>query len=525
VQTEKKVVSKRFSGAYLVASGIFLSRIAGLVRERVFAHYFGNSDAADVFKAALRIPNFLQNLFGEGVLSASFIPVYAGLLARNNKVEAGRVAGVIASLLAFVTSLLVLLGVLTTPYIIDLLAPGFEGEKRLLTIRLVQIFFPGTGLLVMSAWCLGILNSHRRFFLSYVAPVLWNAAIIAALIIFGGSMDQNRLTIYATVGAVVGSALQLLVQLPTALSLVEGLRIGLDIKLESVRRVIRSFGPVVIGRGVVQISAYVDGALATLLSSGAISALTYAQTLYMLPVSLFGMAVSAAELPEMSGTIGSSEEVATLLRKKLDAGLRQIAFFVVPSAMAFLALGNIIVAVLYQTGRFGGGDTIYVWGALAGLSTGLLATTLGRLYSSTFYALHDTRTPLKFAIVRVLLSVMLAYLFAFELPKLLGINRAWGIVGLTLASSMAAWVEFALLRRSMNNRIGRTGLKIDYMMKLWAAALAGAAIAWGIKIAIGRIHPVVDAVLVIGPYGLIYFGVGWLLGVQEVKGLLRRFKK
>src|SRR5579885_716028 len=156
--------ARRFGGAAaLVAAGILLSRLAGLVRDRVFAHFFGTSDAADAFRAALRIPNFLQNLFGEGVLSASFIPVYAGLLARDEREESGRVAGAVFAILALLTSALVLLGVLATPILIDGIAPGFEGAKRELTISLVRVLFPGAGLLVLSAWCLGILNSHRRF--------------------------------------------------------------------------------------------------------------------------------------------------------------------------------------------------------------------------------------------------------------------------------------------------------------------------------------------------------------------------
>src|SRR5690349_9897989 len=163
--------------AFLVATGIFLSRIAGLVRERAIAHFLGNSFAADALRGALRIPNILQNLFGEGVLSASFIPVYAKLVAQGEEEESGRVAGAVFSLLALVTSVLVLSGVLATPYLIDAIAPGFKGETRLLTIQLVRILFPGVGLLVLSAWCLGILNSHRRFFLSYASPVVWNIAM------------------------------------------------------------------------------------------------------------------------------------------------------------------------------------------------------------------------------------------------------------------------------------------------------------------------------------------------------------
>src|SRR5438094_5615241 len=173
--------------AIFVATGILISRLAGLVRARVFSHYFGlQSDAADAFNAAFRIPNFLQNLFGEGALSASFIPVYAALVARGERKDADRVAGAVGALLALVVAVLVLVGVLATPLLIAAIAPGFTGEKRELTIQLVRILFPGAGLLVLSAWCLGVLNSHHRFLLSYTAPVVWNAAMIATLAIFGG---------------------------------------------------------------------------------------------------------------------------------------------------------------------------------------------------------------------------------------------------------------------------------------------------------------------------------------------------
>ena len=163
----------------MVALGILASRVVGLVRMRVLGHYLGVGDAADAFAAAFRIPNLLQNLFGEGALSASFIPVYARLLGAGNEVEARKVARAVGGLLALVVAVLVLLGVLATPFLIDVIAPGFDGAKRELTIRLVRIFFPGAGLFVMSAWCLGVLNSHGKFFLSYAAPVVWNLSMIA----------------------------------------------------------------------------------------------------------------------------------------------------------------------------------------------------------------------------------------------------------------------------------------------------------------------------------------------------------
>ena len=511
--------------AFLVASGIFLSRVAGLIRDRVFAHYFGNSDAADVFKAAFRIPNFLQNMFGEGVLSASFIPVYASLLASGDKEESRKTAGAVAALLTLSTSILVLLGVLTAPWLIDAIAPGFHGEKRELTILLVRILFPGAGLLVASAWCLGVLNSHRKFFLSYTAPVLWNFAMIAGMLAFGEGRAQNSLVVITAWASVVGSALQVLVQLPMVFKLLGGLKLSLAHQAEHVRTVIRNFFPVFISRGVVQISAYIDAFLASWLPTGAVSALAYAQTLYTLPVSLFGMSVSAAELPVMSGTLGAADEVAGILRTRMNSGLRQITFLVVPSVVGFLALGDVIVAAIYQSGRFTHTDVIYVWGILAGSTVGLLASTLGRLYSSGYYALRDTRTPLRFAVVRVLLTTLLGYLAALPLPRLLGIEPRWGVAGLTISAGIASWVEFTLLQRGIRRRIGQVGVPIAFLAQVWIAALIAAAAARGILMAVGHRGPIVLAVIVLSVYGILFFGVSTLLKLPEAQamlGILRR---
>jgi len=511
--------------ASLVAAGIFLSRIAGLIRERVFAHYFGNSDVADVFRAAIRIPNFLQNLFGEGVLSASFIPVYARLRALGKDEEASDVADAVATLLALITAVLVLVGVLATPYIIDAIAPGFHGAKRELTIRLVRIFFPGAGLLVMSAWCLGILNSHRKFFLSYAAPIAWNAVMIATLIGFGRTQAEESLAVITAWASVVGSALQLGVQLPVALRLVRSVRVQLGLQLAPVREVIRNFFPVLVSRGVVQLSAYVDSMIASFLPTGAVAALGYAQILYTLPVSLFGMSVSAAELPAMSGAIGSESEIAAQLRTRLGRALRQIAFLVVPSAVAFLGLGDVVSAVVYQTGRFTHADAIYVWGVLAGSAIGLLASSLGRLYSSTYYALRDTRTPLRFALVRVTLTTLLGLFCALRLPQMLGIERSWGVAGLTASAGVAGWVEFLLLRWKLHQRIGAVAPASAFLTKLWFSALVAAGCAWGIKLVIGHRHPILVAIAVLIPYGALYFAMTSGLRIPEAQSMLKRVSR
>ena len=515
--------SKRF--AFLVAAGIFLSRVAGLIRDRVFAHYFGNSAAADVFKAALRIPNFLQNLFGEGVLSASFIPVYASLLARDDKEEARRTAGAVAALLALTTSVLVLLGVLTAPWLIEAIAPGFHGEKREITVLLVRILFPGAGLLVGSAWCLGVLNSHRKFFLSYTAPVLWNLAMIAGMLAFGAGRAQNSLVVITAWASVVGSALQVLVQLPTVLRLLGGLKLSFAHQAEHVRAVIRNFFPVFISRGVVQISAYIDAFLASWLPDGGVAALAYAQTLYTLPVSLFGMSVSAAELPLMSSATGAADEIASLLRTRLNAGLRQITFLVIPSVAGFLVLGDVIVAAIYQSGRFTHDDATYVWGILAGSTVGLLASTLGRLYSSGYYALRDTRTPLRFAILRVLLTTLLGYLAALPLPRLLGIEQRWGVAGLTISAGIASWVEFTLLQRGIRRRIGQVGVPLAFLAQVWVAALIAAAAGRGTVFALGHRGPIPTAAVVLSVYGILFFGVASLLKLPEARSMLDMLRR
>lgn len=511
--------------AFLVGAGILLSRVAGLIRQKVFAHYFSTSLAADAFNAAFRIPNMLQNLFGEGVLSASFIPGYSGLLARQQEEDANRLAGAVISALALVASVLVLLGVVMAPLLVGLIAPGFTGEKRELTIQLVKILFPGAALLVFSAWCLGILNSHRRFFMSYAAPVAWNLAMIIALVGFGSGTSQARLAVILAWASVAGSALQFVVQLPLVLRLAKGMRPNLDFGSVQSRGVFRSFVPVFVGRGVIQISAFIDSFIASWLPTGAVAVVSYAQVLYTLPVSLFGMAVSAAELPLMSSALGTAEEIAAYLRGRLDAGLERIAYFIVPSAIAFLALGDVIAGILFQSGRFTRDDTVWVWQVLAGSTIGLLAATWGRLYSSTFYALRDTRTPLRFAIARVTINLALGAFFALYLPGALGIDPRIGVAGLTAASGIAAWIEFFLLRRALAERIGRTSMASGYTLRLWAAGAVAATVAWGVKLLLAGGPTLLTGLVVLAVFGGVYLAITAVMGVKEAVGMTRIMKR
>jgi putative peptidoglycan lipid II flippase len=386
----------------------------------------------------------------------------------------------------------------------------------------VRIFFPGAGLLVYSALCLGILNSHRRFFLSYVAPVVWNLVLIASLLFYGPKVGQAPLAALVAIASVAGSGLQVAVQLPVVARLIPGMRFTFRWGSAHVLSVLNSFGPVFISRGVVQISAYIDSLIASFLPTGAVAALAYAQTIYTLPVSLFGMSVSAAELPAMSSALGTEEEIGAQLRDRLTRGARQISFLVIPSVMAFLVLGDVVAAAIYQSGRFTHDDAIYVWGVLAGSTVGLLASTLGRLYASAFYALRDTKTPLKFASLRVFLTLVLGYICALPLPRMLHVDPRWGVAGLTASAGIAGWVEFALLRSRLGSRIGRAPMAFEFLAKIWTSAAIAGAVGCVLKWKLATLHPIPLAIVVLGVYGVLYFSASAVMKVPESGAMLRR---
>ena len=502
----------------MVAAGILASRLAGLVRTVIFSYFFGlRSEAADAFNAAVRIPNLLQNLFGEGALSGSFIPVHAGLRAQGRDQEAAQVARTVFALLMLLISGLVLAGVLATPLLFNLIAPGFTGVRRDLAIRLVRILFPAAGMLVASAWCLGVLNSHHKFLLSYASGVAWNAGMIGALLIFGPGSRLEYLAVMLAWGSVVGSVLQFAVQAPTAFALSSG---GGPVALtEPVRRTVRDFFPVLISRGAVQLSAYIDTYIASWLPVGAVTGLQNASLIYTLPVSLFGISVSAAELPALSTVAARAETDA--LRARIDAALKRLTFFTVPSAVAFAALGDVVAGALLQHGRFRPQDSVIVWGILAGSAIGLVASTQSRLYSVAHYALGDTKTPLRFALVRITLVTVLGYVCALVLPPRLGIAPIWGAAGLTASAGVSGWIEFALLRRSINGRVGRTGVPADHLARLWSSAAIAAAIAFPVTMYIPPTQPLARGFIVLPIFGVMYLALTLIVGVPGARNLLK----
>lgn len=512
--------------AQLVATGIFLSRIAGFARQAVFANFFGAGPAADAFTAALRMPNVLQNLLGEGVLSASFIPVYSELLEQGREEEAGRVAGAVFALLAAIAGALAILGFLLAPYLVQIFTPGFYRDRLIdgrydLTVTLVRIIFPMTGILVLSAWALGVQNSHRRFFVPYVAPVVWSAVMIATMLVFGSRLEPMRLAIALAWGALLGGALQFLIQLPWVLRLEPQLKVRWNTRLAGVRTAAKNAAPAIMGRGVVQLSGWFDLFLASFLAAGAVAVVSYAQMLYVLPISLFGMSVAAAELPELSRERG---QVGEVLRTRVNRGLEQIAFFVVPSLIGYVLLGDIIAGALFERGRFDAYDTILVALTLAAFSIGLVASTATRLFSSAFFALHDTKTPAKYAIVRVLLAAAVGAGLMLLLDRIeIAPGKRLGPVGLALGAGSAAWVEWWLLRRSLRPTIGVVGTGRRTLGRMFLAALlAGGvarAIAWWLP---GNLSPVLTALVVLPTFGILYVAIATWLGLDQASLLFSR---
>jgi putative peptidoglycan lipid II flippase len=289
---------------------------------------------------------------------------------------------------------------------------------------------------------------------------------------------------------------------------------------------VRNFVPAFFGRGVVQINAFIDQAIASTLPVGAVALLGYTQTLTMLPISLFGMSIAASELPEMSSSLGTDAEIGERIRGRINAGLRYVAVMVIPSAVGFMMLGDVIASALYRHGRFTAEDTTFTWGILAAAAIGLLASTMGRLYSSAFYALHDTRTPLRISILRVAMAAALGWTLARYGPPALGIDARWGAAALALSSSLVGWLELTLLRRRLSPRVGVTGVPVRFIITLLFAAVGAGATGFAVKrIAEGAdLHRIIVAGLALGAFAVVYGGIAVIVGVPEVKDIARRLK-
>nr|WP_153818334.1 murein biosynthesis integral membrane protein MurJ [Polyangium spumosum] len=508
--------------AALVTAGIVLSRLVGLVRQRVMAHYFGTSAWADMLAAAFRVGNITQNLMGEGTLSATFIPLYARLRGEGKGEEAARFARSALGLLLVVVVAASALGVLFAPWLSYLVAAGFEEEKLAGTVTIVRIVFPMTGLLVLSAWGLGVLNAHRRFFLPYAAPVAWSVAQIVALVVAGAVLGKRggALATALAWGAFAGAFLQLVVLLPAARRLLGGrITPRLDTKDPHVREAAARLPGALVGRGIIQISGLVDTLLVSFLGTGATATFGYAQTIYLLPMSVLGTGEAAAALPELSGHTAEADVAKrnAAVRARLGASLARIAVLTVPATLVFVFLGGDLVALLLQSGHFDREATARVEELLAAYGFALLGNAAGRVLQTTAYALGDTKTPARFAVLRMVVSTALA----------LVLMRPFGVLGVVLGAVIAGWVETCVMGMRLSRALGGLGLEA---VRAGRIVLLGA-LSVGSGVAVRALLPAslagtaIGAMLTLGTFGAAFLVLCPALGLFDVRSLLRRARR
>lgn len=504
--------------ASVVGLGILLSRLSGLVRSFLFAKYFGLSMEGDAFVAASKIPNIMRSLLGEGALSASFVPVYSRLLARGDTKAANALAGAILGLLMATVSVLTLAGIAAAPFLTTIFNYFFEGEKRELTIRLTQILFPMTAFMVLSGWCLGVQNSHRRFFWSYASAAMWNVAQIGLLIGWGSrAQSLHQLAIWLAWATLAGSLLQVAAQMPEILKLFRPFRITLNRAAEGVPDTLRNVVPVILALGVVQLSGLVDLQIAGRLPDGAVTSLWNANAVVLLPVALFGISVAASALPEFARE--SSVNGNEALLERLRGGWQRILFYIVPSAVACIAYGDLIIGMLYRSGKFGAAEQQLVHAVLAAYAVGLVSYGSVKLLASAHYALKDYRTPLRGAILSLIVAALVSIAFVWNYQQSL-----YGAVGIALGSALGSYVNLSVQIRGLRRRLGAL-----YTKAMWrgtqriviATVIAGVAAA-PVRYALGSDRPFIAAPPTLALFSLAYLVVAWLMGSGEAARWLRQ---
>ena len=462
-------------------------------------------------------------LLGEGTLSAAFIPEYARLSDSQEAGAAGALARRVLWILAGLVTLVVAGGVLLTPIIVSITLPGLEPERRHLTIMAGRIAFFMTGMLVFSAWSLAILNAHRRFFTAYVAPVMWNLAMIVFLAINYGVQPSGRFVNRLMWVAVLGSVLQLAVQLPTLFRVEKRLRAKWAGARAAASGVVRAAIPTVFGRGAVQISGYIDYFLVSFLAAGTISVMRYAQMLYMLPISLLGFSVAAAELPELSRMrdLGADEMV-----KRTRAALRVTWFWTVPVLVGFLVFGEGIVGVLLQGGTFDASDTRIVYAALATYSLGLLPANGARVLVNSLYAIGNTRTPARISIIRIAISALVGAALMFLLLR--AYNGTVAVLGICFGSALGSWTEFLLMRRAINRHLAGGVLRGLALARIAGVCVAVAAVVRALVFLLPERQQQLGAFVAPFIYGAAVLLIGTLIGLPEFRrllGVLRRSQR
>ncbi len=506
-----------------VSAGVALSRIFGLIREQTFAYVFGAGLANDAFVVAFRIPNLLRDLFAEGAFSSAFVPTFSEVHTKKGREAAFRLANNAANALSLILAAISLIGILASPWLVTLFAPGFAKipGKLPLTIRLTQIMFPFLLFIGLAALAMGVLNTFRRFAVPALAPCLLNLMMILAGFflcpLFGAAPERQ---IYGmAIGALLGGLFQFLFQVPSLFK--EGFKFlpVLDFKDPGIRQIAALMLPAVIGLSATQVNLFVNTLLASFLSQGSVSYLNYSNRLVQLPIGLFGVAIATVVLPTVAGHV--ARENLDEVRKTVSSALRLVFFLTLPAAVGLVVLAKPIISLLYEHGRFTALDTVGTANALGLYCLGLFAYASVRSLVPTFYSLKDAATPVKASFAAVGTNIALNLL----------LMRPMGYRGLALATSCSAFVNMGLLLFFLRRKLGSVDFRnlSSTFVRVLIAALAMGGAAWFAAGSFGGVQVPLKIVSFLQVaaglvFGLVIFGtVARILRIEELSVFINAF--
>jgi putative peptidoglycan lipid II flippase len=459
---------KLFKSAGIVSLATMVSRLAGLVREQVFAVMFGAGLAVDAFVAAFRIPNLLRDLLGEGVLSSAFVPVFTEDLTKSGKEAAWRTASTVISTVIIATGTIVIIGILASPWLVKAIAPGFGkiAGKWELTILLTRIMFPFLTFISLAAVAMGMLNSLHRFSVPAFSPVMLNLGMILSAVAIAPFLPEPMVGM--ALGVVLGAMGQFAVQLPALKR--EGFRYKfiLDFKDPGLRRILLLMTPAILGLASTEINIFVNTQIASFLPQGSVSYLNYSYRLLFFPLGVFGVAIATVSLPAFSKLIASGEKQRAL--ESFYSAIRLVLFLSIPSTVFFCVAGESVVSVLYQYGKFNFQDTLNTASALLFYSLGLFAFAGLRVTVSLFYSLKDAKTPVKISVLAVAVNIIANLL----------LMKPMSFRGLALAASLSGTLNFLVLLRALNNKMGGIEFKTLFtgFVQILAASLLMGIVLW-----------------------------------------------
>ncbi|MFH2037194.1 MAG: murein biosynthesis integral membrane protein MurJ [Candidatus Zixiibacteriota bacterium] len=516
----KEIEKSMAVSAGTVSAATALSRILGLIREQVTAYFFGAGMATDAFVAAFRIPNLLRDLFAEGALSSAFVPVFKDKLVKEGDSPAYYLASITITALIIIVGVVVALGIIFTPAIIYVSAKGFtfDPEKFELTVNLTRLMFIYLLLVSVSAVLMGILNSKGRFGVPALSPAMFNLGMILSPVILYKYFNFPIYTL--AVGVIIGGIGQLIFQIPSLVNLGFRFRFIIDFGNEGIRRIGRLISPMILGLSASRINILINTLLASMLIEGAMSYLNYAYRLMHFPLGVFGVALGTVTLPKISGD--ASRNDLEQLKKTFHEAFGLAMFLVIPSTVYLIGFGNDLVQLVYQRGAFDPVATARTAQALYFYAFGLIGFAGVRVIAPAYYALSDSRRPMYYSIVSVIVNIGLNFAF---MPL-------WGFAGLAAATSVAGLVNLFLLLYNLRHKI--SGINFSFMLWKVAKILAAVMLAYFIissinfKILIG-INSLWDKIALVtiqvAGLGGLYILFAWLLRIEELKNILNIFSR